>query len=158
MTYDIEMFEGMEPPEPMHDDRHYHHVEEVKPKKRRKKTDPRTFKITRIPWEDISHTELLRLCYYNRGKDIRSENELCRVLCRTLSRRQLIDIIIGLLSTTDLKDSPVNMLRDKIAFWQQQNWRYIYSQIRCGIACEDCSDACVMECFIDNEHQFQERG
>ena len=158
MTYDVETFEGIEPPEPMHDDRHYHHVQEVKPKKRRKKTDPRTFTITRVPWDDLNHTELMRLCYYNRGRDIRSELELCRVLCRPLTREQLIGIILGTEDIGDLPDSPVHKARNTIVKWQEENWRYIYSQIRCNLDCADCSDVYVMSCFVESAHQFEERG
>jgi hypothetical protein len=152
------MYETHEPPTPQHGSEFYFHVEEVKPKKRRKKTDPRTFKVTQIPWNDINHTELMRLCYYNRGTDLRGEIELCRVLCRTLTREQLVGIIMGTEDISDLLNSPIHRARDAIVSWQQQNWRYIYSQIRCNLSCADCSDVCVMACYAENAHQFEERG
>jgi hypothetical protein len=157
MTYDVEVYRGLEPPVPEHDDTFYHHVEEVKVKGRRKKNDPREFKITRVLWEDLNQTELMRLCYYNRATDIGDELAICRVLCRTLAREVLISIIKGEQDVTELSTSPVHRARDAIVTWQHQNWVYIYSQIRCNLDCAGCSDICVTACYVENEHQFQER-
>lgn len=156
--YKQEVRELFEPPAPEHDDDLYCHVEELKPKKRRKKTDPRTFQLTWIPWEDLNCTELIQLGYYNRARDIESEAAICRVMCRTLTRETLMRIILGTEDLTELPDAPVHKERDAIVGWQQENWKYIYSQLHCSLDCAGCSDVCVMACYTENAHQFEERG
>jgi len=151
------MYELHEPPAPQHGDRFYFHVEEVKPKKRRKKTDPRMFKVTQIPWDDFNHSELIRLCYYNLEKDIRSGAELCRSMSRGIPREDLISLLLTQGKLEDLPTSPVHKSRDAIITWLEENWDYAYSQIECGLTCWECTDACVMACYLVNANLYKER-
>lgn len=148
---------GDRPPVPGHTTEFYCHVKEVKAKKRRKKTDPQQYVITKIPWADINHSELMGLCQYNLGTDIRSRVELCRVLGRTTPRDTMIEMIVSGIIPGGMLTNPVHKQRDAIITWLEENWEYCYPQVLCEMECWDCTDVCVMNCYLDNANLYRER-
>jgi len=146
----VEIQPGEPPPKPNHTDEFYCHLEMVKKKGRRKKTDPIEWSATYIPWDDLNETELFALCFHGLARACKKEMARWWVLHRGLDREFLIKAVRGRVALRDLLPNPFHPGREALQIFMYSNWKYIWSQIQCNTCCWECSDAQVQECVLEN--------
>ena len=147
-------------PEPAHGDECYNHIELIKKKGRRKKSDPFEFISKFIPWNELNNSELIALCtygfrvwgddYYGVHPLSREEAERWKVLSKVLRRGELIRLVRKEIDPRDLPVNPAHIARNRLCVTMRNNWQYIHSQIQCSTCCWECTDAKALECLLEN--------
>lgn len=146
---------GNPPPGPGHTDEFYCHQEVVKKKGRRKKDAPTEYAMTYIPWSDVNNTELMALVMDGAELGTQEEIDRWQVVCRGLSRIELVGIIRGEIPASELQANPTHIARDRLSKLIHSNWKYIHSQIRCNTLCWECPDAKALECILENRDMLK---
>jgi len=141
-----------EPPKTDYDEKFYQHVELIKPPGRRTKRHSWDYQITVVPWKELNKTELLAMCLSN--VDTKTHTERWGVLHRGMSEETIIGIITGKIDPKELPENPIHRGRQKLQILMYENWKHIWSQVRCNTFCWECSDVKALECTLENYYNL----
>lgn len=142
---------GEESPRADHTDDYYVYLQTVKHKGRKKKTDPTTWTVSKIPWELLNDSELISICLSLHPHASREEMKLWEVLHRGVRRRDLIGVIMGRTDVSEMEPNPMHDGRERLARAIYEQWKYINTQLRCNTCCWECPDAKVLECVREEQ-------